>query len=187
MSAEDDRTLHEKIGYMRAEIKGVTEKVDKVLDKVDCVDGKLVQLNGSTVKQEQCAGRTGELARKFEALQGEVATKMPVVDSQPQEVYEEEEELPPRINWLTRIRENIISIVAILGFLSLLGTGFYKFAHFLVRFESVSANQGKEAETQLRAIKQEIHKITTPPKVIYLPVYPDAGTKKPLRPRHKNR
>lgn len=170
MSSEDDKSLHEKIGYMRAEIKGVTAKVDTVIEKVDCVDHKLVVLNGSTVKQEQCEARMNRSD-----------------DSQPSIVFSDVTKEEPKKSWLLRVKENIAAILVICGFASLLGAGFYKVAHLMVGIETILANANKESKKQTNVIKKEISKANVQPKVIYLPVYPDAGTKKyqPRRRRHR--
>lgn len=197
MADDDEKSLHEKIGYMRAEIKGVGEKVDKVITKVDCVDRKLVQLNGSTVKHEQCESKHQDLSQRLDRVHREVAKKqsrpeMPVVseNSQPSipafdDVTAEEEESKKSL--LIRVKENVSAIVVILGALGLLGTGFYKLAHLLVKVETAIDRQEKEAKAQTKVLKQELRKVgNQPPRVIYVPVFPDAGTKL-KRPRRRHR
>lgn len=196
MADDDEKSLHEKIGYMRAEIKGVGEKVDKAIEKVECVDRKLTQLNGSTVKHEQCKETSDKIGRAVERLHTEVAKKVtrnevpsvgPLVagqsfgDTTP--VAEEEEE--PKKPLLLRIKDHLSAIMVILGALGLLGGGFYKLAHLLVKVETAIDRQEKEAKAQTKVLKRELQKVSnTTPQVIYVPVYPDAG---PKLKRHKRR
>lgn len=194
MSNGDDKKfdLGKTIGAIESNIGHIKEAVDGVNGKVDTIKEKLIQLNGSAVKHDQCEARTGRLAKKVDQLRGEVARKQtrnevpsiaPLLDDTAEvEVVEEDE--PDKKSLLIRAKENVSSIVVILGALGLLGTGFYKLAHILVNVEQAVVNQNKK---QTKAIKQELQKVhTTPPRVIYLPVYPDASVKK-RTPRRRHR
>lgn len=180
MPHDEDDKLHEKIGFMRADIKNVGEKIDKMVEKVDCIDTKVSTLSNTTVKQEECTRRTKAVTDAVQTLTFEVQRK---------QTRGENPAIGPLLqkpSWLQRARENAAALTAIITLLSLLGIGAYKFAHFIVKTEEALTTR---SERQEKLLKTGIKKLDREPKIIYVkvPVLPDAGVVPRTTPRRRHR
>jgi len=200
MPADEDITLHEKIGYMRAGISGVTDKVNRVLKKVEDVDDKISTLSESTVKHEQCDGRTAKIEKKIDSIIYELGKKQtrqtnPVVGRSAENTerfhiddltHTPSAQVPPHKPFLARLKDNALAITAVLSLLTIAGVGFLNLARFVVRVENVLEENKALTEKQTKKLKAEIKRIDeAKPRIIYVPAKPDAGA--PPRRRRRTR
>lgn len=187
----DDKSLHEKIGYMRAGISNVTDRVNTVLRKVEDVDDKIANLSTTTVRHEQCDSRTAKIERKIDQVIYELSKKQTRQELQtisrssaefrsPAEVtdrvsVDELQKTSFQRSVLASLKENAVAITAIIGLITVASVGFLKLARFVVRVETILEENKNITETQTRKLKAEIKRIDERPKVVYVPVKPDAA------------
>ena len=195
---KDDTSLHEKIGYMRSDIKNVGEKVDAVANKVETLATQVGQVSSSSVPRGECLNRTKLITDKIDALRRDLARKQTKQDNPaiiggtnphivvPQELATKYDK-PKKQSFVRRLRDNLALIITIFSLIGLSIVGIVKISHFVVTFQKSLQMAQENSKQQTKIIKDEIKEIKNRKEVIYVPVKVDAGAEEPRRTRRRRR
>lgn len=192
----EDSNLHEKIGFMQADIKNVGAKVDSVARKLDVAADRMIQLTSETVKQGECTRRIRLIGDQISSLKDIVAKKQtrennPSVASflkDPSVVLQrmpEEKESSKKESFSIKLRDNLALVLTIITLFGIMLAGIIKLSHFVVGLETLVKQSESHSAQQTQTLRKEIKSMR--PKVVYVPVVSDAGpdakVKKPRRRR----
>jgi hypothetical protein len=176
---DNDKSLHEKIGYMRADIKNVDRKIDEVKDAV-------ADLSDKAVTQSECTQRTKAFTNAVGSLREDIARKQTRTDhpavypsldtiverlSEVVNVESQDGEEPVERSLISRLKDHIGLIAAIVGLLTLLSAGLVKLSHFIVKVDSAivkSEKMTKETHEELQKELQEVKKSANQLRYIYV-------------------
>lgn len=196
---DDSKSLHEKIGFMRADIKNVGQKVDSVANKVETLTTQLGQVSSSTVPRGECLNRTKIITDKIDALRSDLAKKQTKQDHPavltnttnphivvPQELASSNDR-PRKRSFVRRLRDNLALVLTICSLISVLIVGLVKLSHFVVTFEKSLKMAQESTQRQTYELKEELKEIKDRKEVIYVPIATDAGAEKEERPRRRRR
>jgi hypothetical protein len=187
-----DDSLHEKVGFLRSDVKNVEQKLDKISDQVVSVGNKIVELDNTTIKHTQCATQSAVFASKIDELKKILKTKQTKEDHQSvtaitKLVSDQLYKAKQGRTVLEKIKENATTITVIIGMVSILIIGLIKFAKFVVNFENslkiteqLTTRKVDELKTEVKYIR---HLEEAKPNIVYIPIHPDAG----IAPRRHRR
>lgn len=206
--------LGKTIGSIESSVSSIQHTVDKVNSKVDNLNDKINQLSHTTVKKTECADGCGKVEKKVDSVRTEIVgirqdlskkqtrREVPTLSLSddtaryrvssphlpsilPADIAEDE--ATKKKSFLLRIRENVVAISAIIGLVTMAGVVFLKLARFVVRVETVLEKSQEATRIQTQRLKKEIKRIDEiTPRVVYVPISPDAGTVAD-RPRSRRR
>lgn len=200
MAIDDDTKLHEKIGFMRADIKNIGEKVSTVIDKVDDANMKLVYLTSSTVKQGECTQRIKMITDQIGTVKDLINRKQtrqdnPVItsdmlsgrdNSQVISIPIGNEEDTSRQKWVVKAKENIAFLIAVFTLVGIVIIGGIKFARFIVSVEDVVKNADRKSIKVMYDLREEINNMNRrSQKNLSVLTEPDSGVFE--EPKNKNR
>lgn len=192
----EDSNLHEKIGFMQADIKNVGAKVDSVARKLDVAADRMIQLTSESVKQGECTRRIRLIGDQISSLKDIVAKKQtrennPAISSflkDPSVVLQkvsEAREPSKKESFSIKLKDNLALVITIITLFGIMLAGIIKLSHFVVGLETLVKRSENHSVQQTQTLRKEIKNMT--PRIVYVPVLPDAGpdanVKKPRRRR----
>lgn len=159
MSPEDENAALTLIKYIREDIRGATEKIDTLTGKVEDVKVATTKLKAITVTKAVCDDHHQQVNKKLYNISRELEKKQ----TKSNHLVATEDDLPNAKSLLTKIKDNIAAISIILGFIGLIGAGFYKLAHIMVNIEK-TVNDSEA----IKELRNEVKKLSNKPKIKYI-------------------
>jgi uncharacterized protein YoxC len=173
MSPEDEKTALTLFKYIRDDVKGAVAKVDALGNKVDEVKDAVTKLKGQAVTKVACDDHHKQVNERLFGISRELKNKQtrernpsiaPLLMTQKE--ITAVGPAPSNNSLLTKIKDNIAAISVILGFLGILGVGFYKLAHLVVDVERTVKKKNGDHKV-LKELKNEIKKLNSQKPVIH--------------------
>jgi hypothetical protein len=164
--SEDDKKLHETIGYIRADLKNVGKKVDCIDQKVSDTNRAVTTLTAKAVTKDECEKRSLHYTDKVEEIKLALANKQTrqevpritgdmVTPLTAESIAQELQKLNgQRKSLLLRIRDNALAATIIISFVSLLVVGAIKAAYFVVGFHKAYTDNTSTIKKELKTIKK---------------------------------
>lgn len=138
-------SLYEKVGFILADVKNIGQKVDGVMEKVNCVDKKIIDLSNSTISTDEYTQKSNELNSRISNLESKI------IPSTTQNK-----------NFPYKLKNNLGLVVTIITMVTILGASGYKLAHFVVNIEKAIQLSKNETKESVTALHRDIRKLKLP-------------------------